>query len=237
MSISEVIKDFPGASLAPRAAYLATIIATGVWLAAALDAPAMLVATLEHRFPRAEILDAEAITGVIALGGGEERMREAGRLARRYPHLRVFISEEDPVYVLELLGRDIDPARVVIETHSRNTHENAKFAKAALRPKPGERWLLVTSASHMPRAVGTFRQNSFPVEPWPVYDQGNGHPAYEIAEHEWLGLIAYRFLGRSSAFFPAPRKGKSRSMAMVTGGAREEGNYSWQLAAAVRQGN
>jgi uncharacterized SAM-binding protein YcdF (DUF218 family) len=124
---------------------------------------------------------------------------------------------------------------VVIETHSRNTHENAEFAKAALRPKPGERWLLVTSASHMPRAIGAFRQNSFPVEPWPVYDQGEGHPAYEIAEHEWLGLIAYRFLGRSSAFFPAPITGKSPSLA-VTGGDRE-GNYPSQLAAAVRQGN
>src|SRR5262245_1716014 len=176
----------------------------------------MLVETLEHRFPRAEILDAEGITGVIALGGGLERIREAGRLARRYPHLRVFVSGPRLVD-LKLLGRDIDPARVVIETQSRNTHENAVFAKAALRPKPGERWLLVTSASHMPRAMGAFRQNSFPVEPWPVYDQGESHPAYEIAEHEWLGLIAYRCLGRSSALFPAPGEDKSRTMALVTG--------------------
>src|SRR5262249_16309164 len=158
---------------------------------------------------------AEGITGVIALGGGAERIREAGRLAQRYPNLRVFVSGPRLVD-LKLLGPDIDPARVVVETHSRNTHENAVFAKAGIRPKQGERWLLVTSASHMPRAMGAFRQNSFPVEPWPVYDQGEGHPAYEIAEHEWLGLIAYRLLGRSSALFPAP----SKSMALVTGGAR-----------------
>src|SRR5262245_43965883 len=105
----------------------------------------MLVALLEARFERAEFSDLEGFTGVIALGGGSERIREAGRLARRYPHLRVFISERRPVFVLELLGEDIDPARVVFETHSRNTHENAVFAKAALRPKLGERWLLVTS--------------------------------------------------------------------------------------------
>jgi uncharacterized SAM-binding protein YcdF (DUF218 family) len=166
----------------------------------------MLVAPLEHRFERAEIFDGEGITGIIALGGGVERIREAGRLARRYPHLTVFVSGTPRANVLDWLGRDIDPARVAIETHSRNTHENAIFAKAALRPKLGDRWLLVTSASHMPRAIGTFRQNSFPVEPWPVYDQGDGHPAYEIAEHEWLGLIAYRFLGRSNALFPAPRE-------------------------------
>src|SRR5262245_27102679 len=216
-------------------AYIATIVATAVWLGAAL--PAMLVAPLERRFSRAEILDAEGITGVIALGGGAERIREAGRLARRYPHLRVFVSEWRTVYVHELLGRDIDPTRVVLENHSRNTHENAVFAKAALRPKPGERWLLVTSAPHMRRAMGAFRQNSFPVEPWPVYDRWESKPLYVVAEHEWLGLIAYRLLGRSTALFPAPSDGKSHSMARVTGGPREEGKQSWQLAAAVRQGN
>jgi uncharacterized SAM-binding protein YcdF (DUF218 family) len=182
-----------------------------------LDVPAMLVAPLEHRFERAEILDAEGITGVIALGGGFERIREAGRLARRYPHLRVFVSGPRLVD-LKLLGPDIDPFRVVIETHSRNTHENAVFAKAALRPKPSERWLLITSASHMPRAMGAFRQNSIPVEPWPVYDRWGSKPLYVVAEHEWLGLIAYRLLGRSSALFPAPSEAKSRSMALVTGG-------------------
>jgi uncharacterized SAM-binding protein YcdF (DUF218 family) len=234
LRIVEVIKYRP--ARARSAVHLAIVIATALWLAVVLDVPAMLVARLEHRFERAEILDPEALTGVIALGGGVERIHEAGRLARRYPHLTVFISGTPRANVLEWLGRDIDPARVVIETHSRNTHENAVFATAVLEPKPGERWLLVTSASHMPRAIGTFRQNSFPVEPWPVYDQGEGRPAYQIAGHEWLGLITYRLLGRSSALFPAQSKGQSRSMALLTGGAREEGNY-WQLAAALKQGN
>jgi uncharacterized SAM-binding protein YcdF (DUF218 family) len=234
LRISEVIKDHP--AQARRAVHLAIVVATAHCLAAT-DVPAMLVAPLEHRFERAEILNAKALTGVIALGGGVERIREAGRLARRYPHLSVFISGTPRANVLEWLGRDIDPTRVVIETHSRNTHENAVFATAALKPKPGERWLLVTSASHMPRAIGAFRQNSFFVEPWPVYDQGEGRPAYQIAEHEWLGLIAYRFLGRSSALFPAPSEGESRGMLLITGGDREENNYSWQLAAAVKQGN
>jgi uncharacterized SAM-binding protein YcdF (DUF218 family) len=196
----------------------------------------MLFATLEHRFPRAEILDPQAITGVIALGGGVERIREAGRLARRYPHLRVFVSGESPVYVFKLLGRDIELTRVDIETRSRNTYENAVFAKAALKPRPGDRWLLVTSASHMPRAMGTFRQNSFLVEPWPVYDLRENR-LNAVATHEWLGLIAYRLLGRSSELFPTPSKGKSQSTARVTRGAQEEGNYSWLLAAAVRQGD
>jgi uncharacterized SAM-binding protein YcdF (DUF218 family) len=236
LSTSEVINDLSDPSRTRRAVNVVTIIATALWLAAVLDVPALLVAPLEHRFERPEILDAVRITGVIALGGGVERMREASRLARRYPHLRVFVSGPRSID-LEWLGRDIDPARVVIETQSRNTHENAVFAKAALRPKQGERWLLVTSAPHMPRAMGTFRRNSFLVEPWPVYDRWESKPLYVVAEHEWVGLVAYRLLGRSSELFPAPNRGESRSMAQVTGGGREEGNYSWRLAGTVRQGN
>ena len=58
--------------------------------------------------------------------------------------------------------------RVQLEERSRNTVENALFTKALIDPKPGERWLLVTSAMHMPRAVGVFRQAGFPVEAYPV---------------------------------------------------------------------
>ena len=53
-------------------------------------------------------------------------------------------------------------------THARNTVENAVLTKALVKPKPGERWLLVTSAHHMPRSVGVFRQAGFPVEAYPV---------------------------------------------------------------------
>ena len=58
--------------------------------------------------------------------------------------------------------------RVTLETRSRNTAENAAFTKALVKPKPGERWLLVTSALHMPRAIGCFRRVGFPVEAYPV---------------------------------------------------------------------
>ena len=55
-----------------------------------------------------------------------------------------------------------------MERRSRNTQENAEFSKALVKPKQGERWLLVTSAFHMPRSVGLFRKAGFAVEPYPV---------------------------------------------------------------------
>src|SRR6266480_1643798 len=57
---------------------------------------------------------------------------------------------------------------ILLEDRSRNTVENAIFSKALVQPKPGERWLLVTSGHHMPRAIGVFRKMGFPVEPYPV---------------------------------------------------------------------
>jgi uncharacterized SAM-binding protein YcdF (DUF218 family) len=58
--------------------------------------------------------------------------------------------------------------RAILEDRSRNTVENAVFSKAIVQPKRGERWLLVTSAYHMPRAIGVFRKAGFPIEPYPV---------------------------------------------------------------------
>ena len=62
----------------------------------------------------------------------------------------------------------IPAERIELEDRSRNTVENAVFTRALVNPKPNERWLLVTSAAHMPRAIGTFRQAGFPIEAYPV---------------------------------------------------------------------
>ena len=56
--------------------------------------------------------------------------------------------------LLESFG--VPRERVLLEDRARNTYENAVFSKQLMKPKPGERWLLVTSAVHMPRAIGCF---------------------------------------------------------------------------------
>ena len=98
------------------------------------------------------------------------------------------------------------------------TSEDALYTAAVLKPKPTETWLLVTSALHMPRAVGCFQVVGFQVEPYPVEfrtvrsqpSAGLFSPGSEAlndldrAAKEWIGLIAYRLMGKTDALFPGP---------------------------------
>ena len=127
------------------------------------------------------------------------------------------MSEADAAAsVLQSLG--VESNRLRIERKSRNTQENVQFAKSIADPQPQERWLLVTSASHMPRSIGIFRKAGFSVLPYPVDwktrgwsdalvpedDFLNGLELTDLALHEWLGLLAYRLTGRIGELFPAP---------------------------------
>ena len=187
--------------------FVALLLLAGVWaLAAPIDVGDVLTPPLEQRFRRIDLGNAAGITGVIALGGGDERIQEACRQAQIHPHLKVFVSGAgEEAEVRRALAPDQRDCRLQLENFSRNTRGNAAFTSAALRPAPTERWLLITSASHMPRAIGAFRKAGVPVEPWPVY-----HPKSKIlsgsstARHEWLGLLAYWLMGHSSELFPAP---------------------------------
>jgi uncharacterized SAM-binding protein YcdF (DUF218 family) len=98
------------------------------------------------------------------------------------------------------------------------TVENAVFSKLIVHPKRGERWLLVTSAFHMLRAIGVFRKADFPVEPYPVdwrkrgaedimrrfAVMSDGLQRSDTAVHEWVGLLVYWLTERSSELFPGP---------------------------------
>jgi uncharacterized SAM-binding protein YcdF (DUF218 family) len=117
--------------------------------------------------------------------------------------------------MLESLG--VAKARLTAERLSRNTVENAEFVKTVANPKEGERWLLVTSAFHMPRSIGLFRRAGFKVEAYPVDWRAspsqalsfssvamNGLERTEVAMREWIGLAAYRLTGKTDDFLPGP---------------------------------
>ena len=117
----------------------------------------------------------------------------------------------------------LDTRRILFEPTSRNTYENAVRTKAALDAAGrdvGGRWLLVTSAFHMPRAVGTFRAQGFDVVPYPVDYRlpldgtgltpvSFGLGLLDLGVREWLGLAAYRLAGYSSDVWPSPSPGSA----------------------------
>jgi uncharacterized SAM-binding protein YcdF (DUF218 family) len=204
-----------------------------------------LMMPLEDRFPRPELT--EPVDGIVVLGGAVDTLVSGGRgvtalneaaerltagaaLAKRFPDARLVFSGGSGEFVFDgtteaagakrLFARlGIAPERLVLEDRSRNTAENAVFTRDLLRPAPGERWLLVTSAFHMPRAVGCFRAVGFEVLPWPVdYRTAGGDDLWrffprasqglrrvDLAAKEWAGLLAYYVTGRTTALLPGPR--------------------------------
>jgi len=205
-----------------------------------------IMSPLEERFPQFHD-DGQPVTGVLLLGGaelpdiglarGQPAFSEAGErviafadLARRYPQARLAFIGGSGALLPQGEGREADmmrqslsalgiaPARVEFEERSRNTAENAEFAKALLKPQPGERWLLVTSAFHMPRAMGCFRAVDFPVTAYPVDFRtvgpgdlndvfsraASGLDFTDVGVKEWVGLVAYYLGGKTRTLFPGP---------------------------------
>jgi len=169
------------------------------------------------------------VRGEVALNEAAERMTAIAELARRFPDARIVFSGGsgriifDGVSEASLAARlfasfGIAKERIALEDKSRDTDENGRFTKELVQPKPGERWLLVTSAHHMPRAVGVFRAAGFPVEAFPVDYRtrgavdllrpfstlGDGLRRTDTAMREWVGLLIYRVVGRTDELFPAP---------------------------------
>lgn len=194
--------------------------------------PMQLLAPLEAEFTKPDIANPEKYRGVIVLGGatqhpsiflahrsvatGEagERMAEAAALMVRHPDWQLIFSGGEgrllPTGVTEgLLAREyfnafgLDESRVILETRSRNTRENAIEVAKLLGDNCDERWLLITSAWHMPRSYEQFMRAGCPATPYPVdfrsadsigwreYSLVNSLGLWQTALHEWLGKAMY----------------------------------------------
>lgn len=196
----------------------------------------VMLRALENQYPRAGWpahvdgvlilsggmnLDILQTRGVPAAESSKGRLVGGYEVARRYPDARVIfaggsgalgggaLSEaQGSRYVFAQMG--LDENRLVLEQRSRNTYENILFAKAIAEPGPGQVWLLATTASHMPRAMGVARKLGWPMRPWPTdylttpsgvsgFFQYSGNlNRTDYAVHEWLGLMVYRLTGRST---------------------------------------
>ena len=206
----------------------------------------LLTYALESRFPPWDPARG-APDGIVVLGGeispklsrdhGEPvvgrdtaRIVAMAKLARSYPNARIVYSGGDASllgnqppetdFVRPLLDSfGIARERVLLEARSRNTADNAVFTKELVKPKSGERWLLVTSARHIPRAIGCFRRIGFPIEAYPVgWRTGKksdlmmskifskGLARFDSAAYEWIGLLAYWITDKTSELLPSPKR-------------------------------
>ena len=184
------------------------------------------------------------VDGIIVIGGDEKTDITGARgmptaldsmrryvtfadLARRYPDAKLIFSGGSPFpnpqegvidsdiarAVLADIGVPVD--RMTVEKESRNTYENAVFTASMVHPEPSQKWLLVTSAWHMPRALGCFRQAGWTIYPAPTgyFTTGRYRLRFlfrfdeqmhmlTMAAHEYVGLVAYRLMGRTDALWP-----------------------------------
>lgn len=173
-----------------------------------------------------------AARGEASIGGAFERLISAADLADRYPAAPVIYTggsgsivdtdnrEADHVKrTFERLG--LAESRLILERNARNTAENASLSidvATAIHPidDPNNPWILVTSARHMPRAMGAFRKQGWHVLAYPTdyATEGTGRTRFSpgIAAisssrtvlYEMLGLTYYYVTGKTGTLYPGP---------------------------------
>lgn len=205
--------------------------------------PYQAVKALEHSFEQPD-LDRVNPAVIIVLGGWQgagasfttpysppissagDRLITGLILAKRFPEAKLYLPgglqrdqnapSESDISRMVLAGLELPSSRFIIEGTSRNTAENASYIRAMVDDISRDQVLLITSASHMPRAMGSFRAEginpiAYPVDykthadriPWTLtYKSGNTLTG--IALHEWVGLLAYYVTGRSAELLPKP---------------------------------
>jgi uncharacterized SAM-binding protein YcdF (DUF218 family) len=206
-------------------AALVTLAFSG-WLGAAY----WVLHTWESRYPRpAEAVD--NFHGFIALGGidnyeeptvlrnpGAERLFVPLRLIHENPRMTLLFSggkipgrlndepEADKVKAY-LEQRGLLTENILFERASRNTLEHARLCASVPGVQKSQRWLLVTSAAHMPRAMDVFVAHGWNVTAFPVhfraedaqsalrYDLDEGRRMWRMLAHELIGIYAYRLFG------------------------------------------
>lgn len=215
-----------------------------LWAVTVLPVGEIMVRHLEERFPQQAVVP-EAIGGIVVLGGtidplmsrargqiavdgSMERLLFFAMLGDARPGVpllftggsgNLFEQDAKEGHHLDELGQilGIDMSRVIIEAESRNTMENATLSKELVTIEQDRPWVLITSARHMPRAVGLFRKQGWQVIPYPVdyitlpeqgwtlrFENLGGQSMLDAAMHEFVGMAVAYLLGRSDSLYPAP---------------------------------
>lgn len=234
---------FGGASFRRLGRFFSGLAATLLFLTLFTSCGAVMLQALENRIARPASLPAD-LSCIIILGGAFENEVIAGRggmefnqaadrfieglkLAQTYPAAKILVSGGDGSFsgiydgdaetsaaFFSTFG--IAPERIIRESRSRTTFENADNTRGLLKKNGLSDCALITSAFHMPRSMGLFRKLGIAVTPWPVDYRTSGQlslgPDFSqpslnaqlttTAMREWIGLIAYYISGRTHVLFP-----------------------------------
>jgi uncharacterized SAM-binding protein YcdF (DUF218 family) len=204
----------------------------------------VLLSFLENRFPQPKEIPSD-VKGIIILGGSFDlhttvsrgqtsynlaggRVIEFMQLARKYPNLPVVftgagvvanpLANESTNMKNLLISFGFDMNRIRFEDKAKSTVENAALSYAMVKPKPEDKWLLVTSAYHMARSVGLFRTAGWNVIPYPVdyhmpaqvswldinLDLSRGFMAWAHGIREIGGMTTNYLSGKSNVWIPQP---------------------------------
>jgi len=166
----------------------------------------------------AEHLNLSARHGMLEAGEAGERLMAAATLAHRFAHARIVLV--GGLRSVDGRQRDIDlmraflvdvgvrKKRIVMIGDTANTLANAQGVAQHGLIRPGQTWLLVTSASHMPRAMASFAAQGLRPVPYPVDHRADPDSRsdelslnvvgnirrFDDAAREWVGLGLYRLL-------------------------------------------
>jgi uncharacterized SAM-binding protein YcdF (DUF218 family) len=152
--------------------------------------------------------------GQVPLGEAAERMTVPVGLLRQHPKMELVFSggegrlvttgvTESELARVFYKEQGVNMAQVKLEDGSRNTRENAQQVAKLLGDRCKSPWLLVTSAWHMPRSMAEFEAVGCNVTAYPVdfrtgdttslseYSMAHSLLRWQVALHEWLGLLVY----------------------------------------------
>ena len=215
---------------------LVSILPVGKWLFHPLEKRVSIPSVLPDR-----------IDGVLLLGGAERldmtgywQQPEVNEYAERYfAFIELIKKYPDATHVYTggigslnqnqpsasdvakqlLKSQGIDIGQIMFESDSRNTYENGILTQKMVQPGPEENWILITSASHMPRSIGVFNKIGWKIIPFPVDHRVNPehlftlhiNPAENLKElrsalYEWVGLTAYYLTGKTTPFLPSAKR-------------------------------
>lgn len=183
---------------------------------------------LEEAHAKPDLTQLDKVDGIMVLGGefntrisadrnelttvsGTERINAFIHLMRLYPNARLAFSGGSGTLTpgvaeanlsktyIENLG--VDTSHVIFEGESRNTRENAIYMKKVMNPQPGENFILITSAYHMPRSLKEFNKLGWSPIPYPVGYRTAGKTSYMTGDirlkvnnlitamREWLATV------------------------------------------------